>query len=79
LIDKMIAREKGRTQQIKSLVALSHNVFDFSDANDFRRQTLDQMLAACAELADRHEVNLRGATLSQLAERFRAVHSPKDN
>jgi hypothetical protein len=76
LIDKMIDREKHRPKPIKALVALSHNVFDFADRHDFRRQTLEQMLAACRESADRHEVCLRAATLSQLADRFRSAHAP---
>jgi hypothetical protein len=75
LIDKMIDREKRRPQPTRALVALSHNVFDFADPNDFRRQTLDQMLVACRELADRHEVRLRPATLGQLADRFRRAYA----
>ena len=71
MIDKMLGREKQRSQPVKAIVALSHNVFDFSDAADFRHQTLRQMLADAAELAERHEVRLRPATMGEIAAEYR--------
>jgi peptidoglycan/xylan/chitin deacetylase (PgdA/CDA1 family) len=73
LIDKMLAREKQRRQSVKAIVALSHNVFEYGDSNDFRRQTLVQMLTDCAELAERHELSLRPATISEVAAAYRAA------
>ncbi len=73
MIDKMLNREKQRPQPIKAIVALSHNIFDFSDAADFRRQTLRQMLADCVDLADRHEVRLIPATMGEIASAMRST------
>jgi hypothetical protein len=79
LIDKVIAREKARPQPIKAIVTLSHNVFDYSDPRDFRRQTLEQMLVDCVALADRHEVTLRPATISEIAADFRQAAASENN
>jgi peptidoglycan/xylan/chitin deacetylase (PgdA/CDA1 family) len=75
LINKVLAREKMRLQPMKALVALTHNIFDYSDPTDFRRQTLVQMLQDAAELADRHEVMLRPATISDVATAYRKARS----
>jgi peptidoglycan/xylan/chitin deacetylase (PgdA/CDA1 family) len=79
LIDKVIAREKARPQPVKAIVTLSHNVFDYSDPHDFRRQTLEQMLIDCMALADRHEVALKPATISEIATDFRKACPLPDN
>ncbi len=72
LIDKVITREKKRPQLVKAIVALSHNIFEYSNPNDFRRQTLQQMLADCWALADKHEVVLRPATIGEIAMNYRS-------
>ncbi len=80
LIDKMLTREKARAQPVKSIVALSHNVFDYSDPSEFRRQTLQQMLTDFATLAEQHEVALRPATIGEIATAYRqAVGKPQSN
>jgi hypothetical protein len=73
LIDKAIAREKARPQPVPALVALTHNIFEYDDPADFRRQTMEQMIRDFSELADRHEVRLQPATISQVAEAYRAT------
>jgi peptidoglycan/xylan/chitin deacetylase (PgdA/CDA1 family) len=75
LLDKVLAREKARPGPVKALVALTHNIFDYADAGDFRRQTLQQMLSDCRTLADRHEVTLKAATIGQIADALRAKAS----
>jgi hypothetical protein len=74
LIDKLLAREKQRPQKVKAIVALTHNVFEYGERNDFRRQTLVQMLADLVELADRRQVALRPATIGEVAAAYRAAH-----
>jgi hypothetical protein len=73
LIDKLLQREKTSDASLKAIVALTHNVFEFGDPSDFRRQTLRQMLADMAELAERHEMLLRPSTLSDVAAAYRRV------
>lgn len=72
LIDKILQREKLRPGPIKSIVALSHNVFRYDEPNDFRRQTFEQMLCDFAALAHHHEVLLKPATISEVAAAYRA-------
>jgi hypothetical protein len=76
LIDKVLAREKQRPQTVKAIVALTHNVFEYGDPADFRRQTMQQMICDFAELADQHDVNLIPATISQIAAAYRAAAPP---
>jgi peptidoglycan/xylan/chitin deacetylase (PgdA/CDA1 family) len=71
LIDKLIQREKASDGPCKAIVALTHNVFQFGDPSDFRGQTLGQMLADMAQLAERHEVLLRPSTISEVAAAYR--------
>ena len=73
MIDKMLARERARPQPVKAVVALTHNTYEYSDPADFRRQTLEQMIAAFAELADKHDVNPVPATIGQIAAAHRAA------
>jgi hypothetical protein len=76
MIEKTLAREKARPQPVKAIVALTHNTFAYDDPADFRRQTIGQMIADFAELADKHDVNLVPATISQIAAAYRAVVPP---
>lgn len=71
MIDKMLGREKQRSQPVKAIVALTHNLFRYEDANNFRTQTMKQMIADFAELAQKHEVNLVPATIGDIAAAYR--------
>lgn len=73
MIDKVLAREKTRPQPVKAIVALTHNTFEYDDPADFRRQTLVQMISDFADLADKHDVNLIPATISQIAVAYRVA------
>ena len=70
MIDKMLAREKARPQPVKAIVALTHNIFEYDNPADFRRQTIEQMIADFNELADRNDVNLVPATIDQIAAAY---------
>jgi hypothetical protein len=71
LIDKLIARERSREHPVRSIVALTHNQFDYDRPDDFRRQTLKRMLADFAELADKHDVELIPSTIDDVAAAYR--------
>jgi len=73
MIDKVLAREKARPHPVKAIVALTHNTFEYDDPADFRRQTMQEMILDFAELADKHDVNLVPATISQVAAAYRAA------
>ena len=71
MIDKMLGREKKRSQPVKAIVALTHNLFGYDDANDFRTQTLKQMIADFAQLAQEHDVKLVPASVADIAAAYR--------
>jgi hypothetical protein len=76
MIDKMLGREKSRPHPVPVLTPLTHNIFAFDDPQDFRRQTMLQMIDDCAELAEKHEVNLIPATIGGVAAAYRAAVPP---
>ena len=49
---------------------------EYDDPADFRRQTMQRMIADFAELADEHDVTLVPATISQIAAAYRATVPP---
>ena len=73
MIDKVLAREKARPLPVKAIVALPHNTYKYDDPAAFRRQTMQEMVSDFAELADKHDVNLIPATISQIAAAHRAA------
>ena len=70
-IDKLLGREKERDRPVRAIVALTHNIFEYGNPDDFRYQTLRQMVADFSELADKHQVKLIPATIGEIAEAFR--------
>ena len=71
LLNKTLARERTRSQPIRTIVALSHNVFDYTDPSEAKFQMLRKIMAAVVELADQHEITLRHATISDIAAAYR--------
>jgi len=71
LIDKVLGREKTRSQPVKAIIVLTHNIFEYEDPGDFRHQTMKQMITDFARLADEQQVNLVPATIGQIAAAFR--------
>jgi hypothetical protein len=68
MIDKVLTREQARKPgSVRTMVVLTHNIFDYSDLGDFRRQTLQQMIRDLAELAERKEISLIPSTIGAAA------------
>ncbi len=65
-------QEKDHVCYIK---ALTHNIFDYSDKKNFRRQTLASILDIVQDLADRYDLELVPATTRDIAEVFRSTHA----
>ena len=55
------------------MVSLTHNVFAYDDPGDFRRQTLEGVIAHTKQIAEDHGLQLVGATEAEVAAQFRAV------
>jgi hypothetical protein len=73
MIDKMLAREKMRPHPVPVLMLVTHSIFAYDDPNDFRRQTMLQMIEDCNMLAEKHEVDLIPATIGRIAAAYRAA------
>ncbi len=72
MIDKILSREQARPSGlVRTVVVLTHNIFDYSDPADFRRQTLRQMIRDLGQLADRKGLDLIPSTIGAAARAHR--------
>ncbi len=65
--------EAGDAIRVKYLKATTHNVFDYADPRDFRRETLLGVVRAARELAEQAGCRLIAATTADIAARYRAA------
>lgn len=72
-IEKTIKRQFTENPPVSYLLGFTHNVFDYSNPDDFRRQTLEGMLRHVRALADRHGCELIPATIAQIAAAYREM------
>ncbi len=72
-IDKAVRRQLAAGTPVKQLHALTHNVFDYSEPKNFRRETYAGMVAAARAIAEREKLAFQGATLAEVAAAFRAA------
>jgi peptidoglycan/xylan/chitin deacetylase (PgdA/CDA1 family) len=73
LIEKLLARQCQENIPLKAIVPLTHNVFRFDEAADFRRLTVQQMAADLRRLAEKHDLEIRGTTIAEAATAFRTA------
>jgi peptidoglycan/xylan/chitin deacetylase (PgdA/CDA1 family) len=62
----------GETVPIKYLKATTHNIFDYSDPHDFRRETLLGVIAAARQICEQEGSTLVPATSADIAAAYRA-------
>lgn len=77
-IHKSVKRQVEDGVPIKFLRAITHNTFDYSDHNDFRRQTLVGMMKHIQAIAEDLQLQIVPATGSQIAAAYRQA-VPLDN
>lgn len=61
----------GDDTPVKYLKMITHNIFDYADERDFRRETLMGMLDAARRICDLAEVRLVPATTAEIAAAYR--------
>jgi hypothetical protein len=76
-IDKAVKRQVEQRVPIKMLRGITHNIFEFGDPKDFRRQTLEGMLDAAVKIAEAHNLECVGATGREISAAYRAAVPPK--
>ena len=74
-IQKNVKRQidNGSDIPVKYLKALTHNIFDYGDARDFRRETMQGVVAAAREICEKQGCALVPATSAEIAESYRAA------
>ena len=80
-IEKAVKRQlaAGASVPVKYIKALTHNIFDYGDARDFRRETLVGIVEAAREICERHGAELEPATTADIAAVYRSrVPRPPD-
>jgi peptidoglycan/xylan/chitin deacetylase (PgdA/CDA1 family) len=70
-IKKEVDRKIKNNSPVKYILSLTHNVFDFSDERDFRRETLQKVIKHCKAIISSAGYEATGATMSDLAQEFR--------
>ena len=68
---KGVQRQLSEKNPITTIVGATHNIFEYGDPKDFRRQTLEGIIAHTKRIAEQHDLTFRGVTDAQLADIFR--------
>jgi hypothetical protein len=70
-IKKEIDRKIGNDSPVKYVMALTHNIFDYSNEHDFRRETLIKVIGHLKKIISSAGFEPSGATVKQIADDFR--------
>ncbi len=72
-IAKAVDRQLREATPVKRIEISTHNIFDFSDPRDFRRETLEKMIAHMKRILSDRGCTLIPATAETTAAAFRAA------
>ena len=72
-IAKAVDRQLREDVPAKRISMFTHNVYDYSDPHNFRRQTLVKMISQTRRIVESKGGKLIGATVGQIAEEFRRI------
>ncbi len=78
-MNKAILRQQTQNTPLLQLHAITHNIFDYSGANNFRRETLIGMIDGAKQIAQSNELEFRGATQAEMAAIYREVEPLEDS
>lgn len=70
-IEKSLLRQIDESLPIKLIHATTHNLFEYGDPRNFRRQTLEGVITHVKNIAKEHSLQLIGTTLEQIAGIYR--------
>jgi len=70
-IAKAVDRQLRDNVSVKYILMLTHNTYDYSDAGNFRRETLKKMIKHAKDIVASKDGKLIGATLEQIANEYR--------
>ena len=70
-IKKEIERKLRSNSPVKYLMALTHNIFDYSKETDFRRETLTKVIQHAKNIVAAEGGKLLGGTMAKIAKEYR--------
>lgn len=70
-IDKSVRRQLAQKAPLTQIRALTHNLFEYGDRTNFRRETLLGIVAATRAIAEREGLRFEPATMRDLATAYR--------
>jgi peptidoglycan/xylan/chitin deacetylase (PgdA/CDA1 family) len=70
---KAVDRQIREQVPVKCIHIVTHNIFEFDDPGDFRRQTLETMIRHAKEIVASKDGTTKGATMAGYAAEFRSV------
>ena len=73
LIRKTVERQVATKQPVKVLRGITHNIFEYGDERDFRRETLVGMIAHTKSAAEKNGLTWTPATGAEIAAAYRAA------
>jgi len=70
-INKAVERQLSQGVALPYISIVTHNLFDYSEANGFRRKTLEKMLVHAKKIIESNGCLCKGATFEEVAKVFR--------
>ncbi len=75
IISKHVKRFAEQKKQVPTICAATHNVWDFSDAEEEKTQILLSLLESMERLQQSEDVRFIGATIASIADQYRRSHT----
>jgi peptidoglycan/xylan/chitin deacetylase (PgdA/CDA1 family) len=72
-IKKAVERQLAERAPVIYLLTITHNVFEYSDPGNFRRQTMEELIGHAQAVAEKHQLEFVTATIAQIAQAYRAA------
>ena len=71
-IEKSVRRQIAEQVPVKAVRTVTHNIFEYSDPADFRRQTLEGIITHYKHIVADEGFQIAGATVAELADLYRS-------
>ena len=70
-IHKAVKRQQREDPVVPYILGGTHNIFDYSDPKNFRRETLEKMIAAAKSIFEQEQAAWQPGTVGQIARTYR--------
>ena len=73
-IHKAVQRQLREPPSVAYILMVTHNIFEYSDPRDFRRQTMEKMIARAKRIFDEAGAAWEPGTVADIASRCRQLN-----